>query len=263
MARVRLGVALLVPPPVDREIDGLRRALGDGALGRIPAHITLVPPVNVSVDQLGDALAVVRGAAAGTRPLKVELGQPATFLPDNPVIYLPVVTGVEGVTRLRDRVFRPPLARDLSWPFVPHVTIADDATPERIGAARSALRDYRAEVVFERVHVLQESAGRIWEPIADAELAAPAVVGRGGLPLELSRTEQPDPQALALLAAGHRRVTITARRDGVVVGVLNGLGDGDDGRVTELTLAAGEEPLGTGDHLRAAFESWSAATAPE
>ena len=47
MGRVRLGVALLIPPPFDREVDGLRRALDDGSLGRIPAHLTLVPPVNV------------------------------------------------------------------------------------------------------------------------------------------------------------------------------------------------------------------------
>ncbi len=64
MARVRLGVALLVPPPFDTEIDGLRRALGDGALGRIPAHLTLVPPVNVREERLGEALAALRRAAA-------------------------------------------------------------------------------------------------------------------------------------------------------------------------------------------------------
>lgn len=258
MPRVRLGVVLLVPAPIACEIDGLRRALGDGALGRIPAHITLVPPVNVSLDRLGEALTVVRRAASETRPLTVELGPPATFLPDNPVVYLPVVSGVEAVGRLRDAVFRPPLARDLTWPFVPHVTIADEATTERINAARVALGGYRAEMMFERTHVLQQSAGRIWEPIADAELAAPAVIGRGGLPLELSRTEQPGPEALALLASHRRRVTITARRDGVVVGVLNGWTDGEESEVSEMVLADGEEPLGTGDHLRAAFASWAA-----
>src|SRR5438876_11352846 len=112
MPRVRVGVALLVPPPVDREIDALRRACGDGALGRIPAHLTLVPPVNVRDDRLHDALDVLRGAAAATRPFVVELGPPATFLPDSPTLYLAVTgDGVETVDALRERVFVEPLAR--------------------------------------------------------------------------------------------------------------------------------------------------------
>src|SRR5437867_1954584 len=106
MVRLRLGVALLIPPPVDRAIDALRRALGDGSLGRIPAHLTLVPPVNVRDDRLGDALDVVRAAAASTRPFAVMLGPPATFLPDTPVVFLPV-GGIGGdggaVHALRDR----------------------------------------------------------------------------------------------------------------------------------------------------------------
>ena len=44
MPRMRLGVALLVPAPQSDEIDGLRRALDDPVLGRVPAHLTLVPP---------------------------------------------------------------------------------------------------------------------------------------------------------------------------------------------------------------------------
>ena len=60
MARQRLGVALLVPAPVSTEMDGLRRALGDGTLDRIPAHLTLVPPVNVNYADLADALRVLR-----------------------------------------------------------------------------------------------------------------------------------------------------------------------------------------------------------
>ena len=52
--RHRLGVALLLDPPGSFEVDGLRRALGDTALGAVPAHVTLVPPVNVRSEHLGE-----------------------------------------------------------------------------------------------------------------------------------------------------------------------------------------------------------------
>src|SRR5688572_3800754 len=108
--RRRLGVVLLVPQPLATEIDGLRRALGDGSLGRIPAHLTLVPPVNVREDEVPDALRVLRAAAASTTPFTVELGPPATFSPVNPVVYLAVDgAGRDDVERLRNAVFRPPL----------------------------------------------------------------------------------------------------------------------------------------------------------
>src|SRR5262245_56850064 len=122
MAKVRLGVALLVPSPVAAEVDGLRRAVGDGSLERISPHLTLVPPVNVNRERLGEALAVLRAAAAGTPPIEAHLGGLATFLPDNPVLYLTLDKGHDDIAALRGRVFREPLARTLRWPFVPHVT---------------------------------------------------------------------------------------------------------------------------------------------
>lgn len=241
MPRVRLGVALLVPSPLDREIDGMRRALGDGALGRIPAHLTLVPPVNVREDRLDEALALLRAAGAAAVPLAVTLGPPATFLPETPVLYLPVAEGAEAIGTLRDRVFKDPLARPLTWPFTPHVTLADEATPERIAAARLALADFRTEVTFESVFVLREGEGRIWEVMAEAPLGPLRVFGRGGLPLEISTTATVGPEEKELLISSNPEKVLTARRDGEVVGVL------------QLAVAEGERRLGTAEHLRRAL----------
>lgn len=168
MPRVRLGVALLIPPPLDQEIDALRKALGDTAYGRIPAHLTLVPPVNLPRERCPDALAIIREAASATPPFRVRLGPPGSFLPASPVLHLPVDEADRpAVERLRERVFRGPLERKLSWPFVPHVTLADEVPPERIVAAMQALSAYTAETTFQRVHLLEES-GRVWRPVAGA-----------------------------------------------------------------------------------------------
>src|SRR5688572_32396118 len=109
----------------------------------------------------------MREAAAATRPFTVDLGPPSTFAPVTPVLHLPVHG--DEVVALRDRVFRDPLSRELTHPFVPHVTLADEvASLERLGAAVAALADYRATVTFDRVHLMHERADRVWEPVADA-----------------------------------------------------------------------------------------------
>ena len=262
MPRARLGVALLLPPPVAAEVDGLRRALGDGALGRIPAHLTLVPPVNVRHDRLGEALAVLREAADATRPFSVVLGPPGTFLPHSPVVYLPVGGDAAVVHALRERAFRPPLARPLTWPFVPHVTVADDAAPHRIEAALAALDRYVVSVGFDRVHLLQESPGRVWEPIADAPFAPAAVVGRGGLPLELSVSERLDPEAAAFAGAQgcppEHPFAVTARREGRVVATASGHTSGPTAHLDRLVVDAAERRQGIGSHVLAAAESLAA-----
>ena len=179
--RRRLGVALVVDPPLALEIDGLRRALGDGPLDAVVPHITLVPPVNVRVDELDQALAVLRRAAQGQgRPLELVLGPVATFSPVTPVIYLAVRgagdAGLDDLHRLHQGVMAGPLLRTERWPWAPHVTLADESPPERIDAALVALGSYRAEVAFDRVVILEE-VGRRWSVLADACFGPPAVVG--------------------------------------------------------------------------------------
>ena len=254
MAKARLGVALLLPSPVAGEVDGLRRAVGDGALGRIPAHLTLVPPVNVAEARLADALAVLRHAAAATRPITLELGPPGTFLPANPVLYLGVDGDVAGVRALRERVMREPLARTTTWPFVPHVTLADSAPPEVIEAAISALGHYRAEARFDGVNLLREGPGRIWAPIAEAPFRPPAVIGRGGLPLEMTVTDHLDVDATSAV----RPFAITARRSGEVVATASGSIHGERAVLDRLVVDAAHRRQGIGSHLLAAVASLAA-----
>lgn len=258
---MRLGVALLVPSPFAAVVDAWRLGLGDPALPRIPAHLTLVPPVNVREDALGAARGVVRTAAVATRPFTATLGPPTSFMPDNPVVYLPVGGDVDAVHALRDRVFARPLERPLSWPFVPHVTVADDAPPGRIEAALVALADAEVTVTFDRVHLLQEGEGRIWTPIAEFPFGTPSVVGRGGIEIELRVTAALDTEARHV---AHRDAfVITARRDGVVVGYAEGWVREPHAHLTELLVVASQRRQGVARQLLAAFESEAAARGAE
>lgn len=265
--RLRLGAALLVPEPVRGEVDGLRAAVGNGSLGRVPAHLTLVPPVNVNERHLDDALSALRDAAAATGPFTASLGPPGTFLPDNPVLYLEVGDGLAEVLALRERIFRPPLERKLSWPYVAHVTLCDEGDPARIEAAVTALADYRATVTFTRVHLLRQQEG-LWEPWADAALGGRRVVGRGGLELEITEAERLDPEVRSFADAEWQVVdaaeyggewrrepfAFSARRGDRVVGVASGWTNLGVAHLSDLIVAADERRLGVGSQLLAAFE---------
>jgi 2'-5' RNA ligase len=268
--RHRLGVVLLVPPPVAAEIQGLRRALGDGTVETIPPHVTLVPPVNVVASSLPDALRVLRTAASGCRPFGLELGPATTFHPVTPVVYLAVGGDLDALSTLRKAVFQPPLARPLSHDFVPHATLADDMHPSRIPAAVTALADYHCELRVDRVHILeqQDTGDRPWLPIADARLAPPSVVGRGGLELELAVTDVLDPESRALLGPAappllpapihthdQGRWAATARQARVPIAAAHGKTVGEALVVEALAVATPHRRQGVGAHLLAAIEA--------
>ena len=268
-------MAVLVDPPHSDEIDGLRRALGDPSLGRIPPHVTLVPPVNVRAAELTAALEVLRAAAAAVPgPLTLTLGAVTTFMPVNPVLYLQVGGDLDGLRRLRDAVFRPPLERSLSWPWVPHATLADGAEPDRIEAARAALGSYAVAVEIDRVVLLEEGRGRVWSPLADARLGPPVRIGTGGLTLHLTAGRLPDPelaQARAALTEGAEGrcgpegeaggpppallapVVVTAHRDGTAVGQAVAA-VGPAGPEVEVWVRPDARRQGVGGHLLAHLE---------
>jgi 2'-5' RNA ligase len=262
MPRRRLGVALLLPPVVAAEVDGIRRALGDPSLGRIPPHITLVPPVNVRADDLEAAVEVLRRAASRAKPFELTLGPPRSFLPDNPVVYLSVWGFLDRLQALRDAVFTAPLERDLTWPFVPHVTLADNIEPARAKAAVDTLTDYERDVVISAVHLLQERVHergeRRWHVIADVPFALPGVVGRGGIELELTVTDTVDASSRDWLddqwPAPRRPLTVTARRDdNAVVGIATGWTDHALANLSDLFVAPHGRGQGAGGHLVARF----------
>ena len=278
MPRQRLGVALLIPQPVAAEIDALRRAVGDEDVTRIAPHVTLVPPVNVREEEVDDAVAVLRRAAASVQPLRLELGPVTTFAPVSPTLHLAVDGDVDGVHRLRDAVFVPPLERTLTHEFVPHVTLIE-GTPH-IEAGLVALAGYRADVVIASVHLLREvrdeDGVRIWRPVADAMLGGrPAVIGRGGLELELATSGALPPDAAAWLRdrwvdsnverfgrvlPSEIPISIVGRRDGEIVATATGDVRPVTGEayLAELMVRADLRSEGIGAHVVAAFTSAAA-----
>ena len=232
-------MALVVDPPLADEINGLRRALGDPSLARIPPHVTLVPPVNIRRTELSSALRRMRSAAAAQAgPLRLTFGSVSSFLPANPVLYLSVGGDLEALRRLRDAVFAEPFERPLSWPWVPHLTLADGVEPERVGAGLQSLSSYAVVADLDRVVVLEEGRGRIWSPLADAVLGRPARVGTGGLAVEITAGRLLDPEIAEAIE------TDRSEAGGADGGAADGRGPVQPSLV--LTAHREEEPVATG-----------------
>jgi 2'-5' RNA ligase len=259
MPRQRLGVALLFDEPVRSELLGLRRALGTPSLATQPPHLTLVPPVNVRDSDLTAALGVIRTAAAHSGLLRLELGPARTFLPVSPVAYLAVDGDVDRLTALRDAVLRGPLRRQIDHPFVPHVTLHEDASPELAASAVAALHAYGVEVTIASIHLLREGPGHVWAPIADARLEEPAVRGRGGVEVAFRRARMRAPDVRALFA--ETSTAAVAGRNGAEPWVLEAwegtelagaaMGTAADGQwvVMALAVAPGSRGRGVGTRL--------------
>ena len=138
--RHRLGVALLLDPPGSLEVDGLRRALGDTALGGCPGARDAGP--SRQRPRRGP-----RPSPPGAEERRHRPGRPDSsrtwpghdFHACEPVVYLAVGgPDLDPLARLRQAVVAGPMLRPDHWPWVPHVTLSDDAPADRIGAALAA-----------------------------------------------------------------------------------------------------------------------------
>lgn len=267
--RIRLLVALLLDGGVADEVTGIRRAL-TGSEGHLAPHVTLVPPLNVAEPARGEALAVVRAAAARAAPLALVLGPPAFFDRPRAVLYLAVGGDLDGLEALRHEASRPPLdppkARP-ARPFVPHVTLARGFRPAEAAARADLLAAYRAPLTCRAVQLLEEEpspGGPRWRLVASEALGGRTVRGRGGLEVEVQLSEHLDPETAAVLererAAEHRAsgtpgtgerqpFALSARRHGVLLGAVTGAICGRTCELADLFVVAAERGLGVGGRL--------------
>ncbi len=68
MKRYRLGLIHKFAKSNSDKIDGLRIALGGSGFGRVPPHITLVPPTNLHPREVGAEIYRLRKVASETAP---------------------------------------------------------------------------------------------------------------------------------------------------------------------------------------------------
>ena len=175
-----IGVAVGIPEPYGRELQGWRERLGDPNAKRIVPHVTLVPPTEVMTSALEAIEEHLRVIAAEEAPFDIRLRGSATFLPVSPVVFVPLVQGISECERLEARVRSGPLAREVGFPYHPHVTVAHDLPPDALDRAFESLRGYEATFRVWGYTMFEQDADGTWRPQRDFVFGVSGAPGPAG-----------------------------------------------------------------------------------
>lgn len=158
-----IGVAVAVPDPWGAELEAWRASFGDPLASAIPAHVTLLPPTAVADPDLPGVEEHLAAAAGSVAPFRVLLRGTGTFRPVSPVVFVAIARGISAFEALERRVRSGPLARDLDFPYHPHVTVAHDLPDATLDTAFDALAGFSAELEV-REFVLYVHSEGAWHP---------------------------------------------------------------------------------------------------
>ena len=171
-----IGVAIGIPEPYGRELQGWREQLGDPNAKRIVPHVTLLPPTPIDPQTLPAIEEHLRLVAVDEVPFEIILRGSATFQPVSPVVFVPLVQGISECERLEAKVRSGPLDRELRFPYHPHVTVAHDLPPDALRRAFDAVRGYEACFRVWGFTLFEQDVDGTWRPQRDF------VFGGGGMP---------------------------------------------------------------------------------
>lgn len=139
-----MGVVVAVPEPWVSQITEARLALGDEAAANVPAHITIMPPLAVCVDDREAVFEHLRAVAKRHTPFKITIRGSGSFLPVSPVVFLNVEDGARECEDLADDVRSGPLEYKLRFPYHAHITLAHGLSEARLDAALELGRGFEA-----------------------------------------------------------------------------------------------------------------------
>jgi 2'-5' RNA ligase len=176
VARRDFGVAIGLPEPYTSELTAWRERLGDPNASGIPPHITLLPPTALHSDQLEQVEEHLRVVAAGERSFEVHLRGSGSFRPVSPVVFVPLARGIADCERVEAQVRSGPLARGLTFPYHPHVTVAHDLDEPALDKAFTSLSTYEARFTVWGFTLFEQGPDKVWRPQRDFPF------GAGGLP---------------------------------------------------------------------------------
>jgi 2'-5' RNA ligase len=167
-----IGVAIAVPDPWGAHLQSYRTALGDVTAAGIPTHVTLMPPVEVAVDELPELEQHLAKVSLDNQAFRIHLRGTGTFRPVSPVVFVTVVEGISACEQLALAIRRGPLPAEQKFPYHPHVTVAHHLADDVLDRAFDELAGFECDFVVDRFSLYVHEAGVGWVPTRDFLLAA-------------------------------------------------------------------------------------------
>jgi 2'-5' RNA ligase len=157
-----LGIVVPVPEPWAQLLVDWRSKVGDPQANVVPPHVTLLPPTEVAVVDRAAITAHLTEVARCHPPFEMHLSGTGTFSPVSEVVFVAVAKGIGNCELLATDVRRGPLARRLSFPYHPHVTVAHDVPADMLELAYSGLADLSAAFPVEAFTEFEQTATGAW-----------------------------------------------------------------------------------------------------
>jgi 2'-5' RNA ligase len=170
-----IGVAVAIPEPWGQQLQDYRLSLGDEMATTIPTHITLVPPMEIGIDELPAIEAHLADVASRTDAFDIHLRGTGTFRPVSPVVFVSLVEGISQTEQLAAAVRMGPLDTDLHFPFHPHVTIAHHLDERSLDLAFNDLATFECVFTADEFHLYLHDDDTGWAPNVDFKLRPGAV----------------------------------------------------------------------------------------
>ena len=168
-----LGIVVPIPEPWSQLLVDWRAKVGDPQAGVVPPHVTLLPPTEVPVADRPLISAHLAQVARCHPPFDMHLSGTGTFCPVSDVVFVAVARGIGNCELIANDVRSGPLARTLSFPYHPHVTVAHDVAVDMLELAYNGLSDLSAEFRVEHFTEFEQVPGGAWRIAREYPLTGP------------------------------------------------------------------------------------------
>ena len=161
---ITVGVAIPVPQPWGKQLDDARAGTGDPLAPYVPSHVTLLGPTEIPDGTLDDVETHLAQVAADYRSFDIYLRGTGTFRPVTEVVFVTVAQGISNCEKLELSVRSGPLERELTYPYHPHVTIAQNVEPHALDTVFEDMSNFEARFHVDGFTLYTHDNESSWRP---------------------------------------------------------------------------------------------------
>src|SRR5690606_32293840 len=159
---MKYGIVIFPPKYIQDEANSYRKRY-DPKYSLIPPHITLKEAFDMDEKEMDKLIPELKRIANVTNPFSIEIRKVSTFFPVTNTIYFKVEPNDE-LMNLQKQFHEGKFENNMSHPFVPHITIAqnlrDDEYSDVFGTLK--MNQFNFEATIDRFQLLYQLENQSW-----------------------------------------------------------------------------------------------------